>query len=100
MLDGSEEASGTICMEGLAGRVNGKAVMALSASRRAASVAPRSLAVRYYDAARDYQAGLQKASRPGAGLQQAQFALPAVISDSDAQRKATRPVGKVRERTS
>src|SRR3546814_2024489 len=70
MLDGSEEASGTICMEGLAGRVNGKAVMALSASRRAASVAPRSLAVRYYDAARDYQAGLQKATRPGAGRQQ------------------------------
>src|SRR3546814_10797580 len=88
MRDGSEEASGTICMEGLAGRVNGKAVMALSASRRAASVAPRSLAVRSYDAARDYQAGLQKATRPGAGRTQAQFDLPAVISATAAKRLA------------
>src|SRR3546814_8696221 len=88
MLDGSEEASGSICMGGLAGRVSGKAVMALSASRRAASVAPRSLAVRYYDAARDNQAGLQKATRPGAGRQQAQFDLPAVISATDAKRLA------------
>src|SRR3546814_6860493 len=62
--------------------------MALSASRQAASVAPRSLAVRYYDAARDYQAGLQKATRPGAGRQQAQFDLPAVISATDAKRLA------------
>src|SRR3546814_835104 len=75
-------------MKALAGRVNGKAVMALSASRQAASVAPRSLAVRYYDAARDYQAGLQKATRPGAGRQQAQFDLPAVISATDAKRLA------------
>src|SRR3546814_10794249 len=36
MLDGSEEASGTVCLKALAGRVNGKAVMALSASRQAA----------------------------------------------------------------
>src|SRR3546814_5089319 len=88
MLEGSEEASGTVCRKALAGRVNGKAVMALSASRQAASVAPRSLAVRYYDAARDYQAGLQKATRPGAGRQQAQFDLPAVISATDAKRLA------------
>src|SRR3546814_20103001 len=79
MLDGSEEASGTICMEGLAGRVNGKAVMALSASRRADSVAPRSLAVRYYDAARDYKAGLQTATRTGGGGQKGQLGLAGVI---------------------
>src|SRR3546814_2024941 len=62
--------------------------MALSASRQAASVAPRSLAVPYYAGARDYRAGLQRATRPGAGRQQAQFDLPAVISATDAKRLA------------
>src|SRR3546814_11486220 len=76
MLDGSEEASGTVCMKALAGRVNGKAVMPLSAFRQAASVAPLSLAVRYYDAARDYQVGLQKETRQGAGRQHEQIEFP------------------------
>src|SRR3546814_13804959 len=76
MLDGSEEASGTVCMKALAGRVNGKAVMALSASRPAARVAPRSVAVRYFEAARDSPAGLHTATRPGAGRPPAQFNLP------------------------
>src|SRR3546814_18971565 len=71
MLDGSEEASGTVCMKALAGRVQGKAVMAIPAYRQAASVAARSLDVPYYDAARDYKAELQNATRTGACRAQA-----------------------------
>lgn len=50
---------------------------------------PRRLALRYYELARDYQAGLQSAERPGAGGAEAQIELPVVL-DADAAHEAAR----------
>lgn len=44
-----------------------------------ADSAPASLSVAYYDVARDYQSGLQRAERPGAGIRHQQVELPAVL---------------------
>lgn len=41
--------------------------------------APGVVAVTHYDAARDYQAGLQRARRPGGGVREARVEVPAVI---------------------
>ncbi|UZK68670.1 phage tail protein [Sphingomonas sp. S1-29] len=45
----------------------------------AADQAPRVLTIGHYDAARDYQAGLQRATRPGAGNRELHLELPAVL---------------------
>lgn len=45
----------------------------------AIAAAPATFALGYYDPARDYQAGLQQAVRPGAGARGEQVALPAAI---------------------
>lgn len=44
-----------------------------------AESAPKSLAIAHYDAARDYQAGLQRATRPGPGTREQRIELPAVL---------------------
>ncbi|MFZ5746389.1 MAG: phage tail protein [Pseudomonadota bacterium] len=51
----------------------------------AADSVPRMLTLRHYDVARDYQAGVQRAERPGAGAQEARLELPAVLSAQDAK---------------
>jgi len=73
------DAAGTsvaVADEGFA--VSGKGV------RRARAVAaietvPRTVTVGYYDAARDYQAGVQRARRPGAGVRDERVEVPAVL---------------------
>ncbi len=69
-------ATVAVADEGFA--VSGKGV------RRARAVAaietvPRTVTVGYYDAARDYQAGLQRARRPGAGVRDLSVEVPAVL---------------------
>lgn len=49
---------------------------------------PRRLSVRHYDPARDYQAGIQSAERPGAGREEAQIDLPATLDAGDARQRA------------
>ncbi|TKD51650.1 phage tail protein [Sphingomonas baiyangensis] len=51
--------------------------------------APRSVTVGHYDAARDYQAGLQRATRPGAGVREVHLELPAVLGAGAAKGVAT-----------
>ncbi|WP_081987775.1 phage tail protein [Sphingomonas sp. 37zxx] len=51
----------------------------------AADQAPRVLTIGHYDAARDYQAGLQRATRPGAGNRELHLELPAVIDAATAK---------------
>lgn len=51
----------------------------------AADQAPRVVTVGHYDAARDYQAGVQRASRPGAGWRERHEALPAVLGADTAK---------------
>ncbi|MCK8457559.1 phage tail protein [Sphingomonas faeni] len=69
-------ATVAVADEGFA--VSGKGV------RRARAVAaietvPRTVTVGYYDAARDYQAGVQRARRPGAGVRDLSVEVPAVL---------------------
>jgi hypothetical protein len=69
-------ATVVVADEGFA--VEGKGV------RRARAVAaietvPRTVTVGYYDAARDYQAGVQRARRPGAGVRDDRVEVPAVL---------------------
>ncbi|HTG38994.1 phage tail protein, partial [Sphingomonas sp.] len=45
----------------------------------AADHAPRAVTLAHYDAARDYQAGLQRAVRPGGGWREQHVELPAVM---------------------
>ncbi|RZT57169.1 putative tail protein [Sphingomonas sp. BK036] len=62
----------------------GFAASGKTGGRRARAVAaietvPRTVSVGYYDAARDYQAGVQRARRPGAGLRDVSVEVPAVL---------------------
>jgi len=49
---------------------------------------PRTLSVAYYDSARDYQIGSQRARRPGAGSSDQKVELPAVLGADAAKRLA------------
>ncbi len=53
-----------------------------------ADQAPKSVTVGHYDAARDYQAGLQRAGRPGAGWRERHEELPAVLPAHTAKQVA------------
>ncbi len=46
---------------------------------------PRTLAIAYYDVARDYQIGVQQARRPGAGTRDERFEMPAAMSAAAAK---------------
>ena len=50
---------------------------------------PQRVAVAHYDPARDYQAGLQRARRPGAGNREQRIELPAALSAGAARTLAT-----------
>ena len=67
------------------GRVNGKALDNLERSGAAADSVPVALSVRHYDAARDYQAGVQRVTRPGPGRLEQGLELPAVLSGDAAR---------------
>ncbi|MGK6318698.1 phage tail protein [Sphingomonas sp. DT-204] len=88
-----EGAGATIADEG----VDGGAGAGKRGSRAIApaDTAPRSLAVSYYDPARDYQAGLQRADRPGAGSRTARIELPAVLDAAAAKRIAAAALGRL-----
>ncbi len=51
----------------------------------AADVAPRALSLAHYDPARDYQAGIQRAVRPGPGNSESRIELAAAIDASAAK---------------
>ena len=69
----------------LAARANGRIVDPIERSGGAADAVPMALSLRYHDAARDYQAGMQRVTRPGVGRSEAGIELPAVL-DADAAR--------------
>lgn len=50
-----------------------------------ADAAPRALTLSYYDPARDYQAGIQRAVRPGAGTRESRVELAAALDASAAK---------------
>jgi hypothetical protein len=79
------ESADEISGEALAARVNGRAVDAMEQSGGAADGVPVALSLRHYDAARDYQAGVQRVTRPGPGRSERGIELPAVLG-ADAAR--------------
>jgi hypothetical protein len=62
----------------------GRGVRAIAA----ADSTPRRLSIGYYDPARDYQAGVQQACRPGAGTREMRIDLPAVLDAGSAKAMA------------
>jgi hypothetical protein len=81
-------AQGAIGADVLARRVNGQAVDAAERSGAAADGVPVALSLRHYDAARDYQAGVQRVTRPGPGRQEQGMEVPAVMAADAARRLA------------
>ena len=82
-------AGGEVGVGMLAARVNGRVVDPVERSGGAADGVPVALSVRHYDAARDYQAGVQRVSRPGPGRAEQGLEMPAVIG-ADAARGLAR----------
>ena len=76
--------------EGLCRRINGRAIDPVERSDSGAEAVPLSLSLRHYDAARDYQAGVQRVNRPGAGRTEQGIDLPALLSGDDARALAVR----------
>ena len=76
-------AQGAIGAGGLARRVNGQAIDPVEQSGAAADGVPVALSLRHYDAARDYQAGVQRVTRPGAGRQEQGMEMPVVMAADD-----------------
>lgn len=71
--------------KGLCRRANGRLVEAKDHAVAAAHTVPGALSVRHHDAARDYQAGVQRMVRPGPERGEGGIELPASVS-SDAAR--------------
>jgi len=86
-------ASHDIPAAGLCGRVNGRALDALERSGAAADAVPVALSVRHYDASRDYQAGMQRVTRPGPGRLEQGLELPAVLTGDAARALAGERLG-------
>lgn len=82
---GAGDDAGTLPADRLIARLNGKAVTPRGRVRAPIETVPVRLAVRHYDPARDYQAGVQKALRPGAGRREETVDLPAAIDAARAK---------------
>jgi hypothetical protein len=77
--------------DGVAVTINDAGIGDGSVRRRAiaaADRAPRRVTLSHYDPARDYQAGLQQAVRPGAGQRDEAIELPAALTASQAKQLA------------
>ncbi|UZW53886.1 phage tail protein [Sphingobium sp. JS3065] len=84
------EGGAVVGAAGLCRAVNGRALDGFEQSGGAADGVPVALSVRYYDAARDYQAGVQRIGRPGPGRLEQGVDLPVVLSGQDARALAAR----------
>ncbi|WP_416464389.1 phage tail protein [Sphingomonas sp. VDB2] len=92
-LTAAGAADGAIEADGLARRVNGQTIDPVERSGAAADAVPVALSLRHYDAARDYQAGVQRVTRPGPGRQEQGIELPAVMAADAARAVAAERLG-------
>jgi hypothetical protein len=76
LLSGDGEA---VTVEDSGVRVRGRAGARSDRAIAAADSVPRTLTLAHYDPARDYQIGVQRAARAGAGAREARLELPAVL---------------------
>ncbi|NWK98041.1 hypothetical protein DM806_20725 [Sphingobium lactosutens] len=74
-------------------RINGQAVDPVQRSGGAADGVPVAISLRHYDAARDYQAGVQRVTRPGPGRLESGVELPAVLGADAARALAAARIG-------
>ena len=74
-------------------RANGRTLVPMEHAAAGADTVPVAFSLRHYDAARDYQAGVQRVSRPGAGRVEQGMDLPAVLSGDGARTLAARRLG-------
>jgi hypothetical protein len=86
----AEGAAAEISAAALCGRVNGRSVDPVEQSGEGADSVPLSLSLRHYDPARDYQAGVQRVSRPGTGRVEQGIDLPVTMSGDAARQLAAR----------
>jgi len=89
----SAEDLDEIGRSGLCRRANGRTLETMEQSSSGADAAPVALSLRYYDAERDYQAGVQRVSRPGPGRTEQGIDLPAVLSADSARTLAAQRLG-------
>lgn len=85
---GSEVGEDALCK-----RVNGRALDAVEQTGGSAEAVPVALALRHYDAARDYQAGVQRVTRTGAGRVERGIDLPVTMPGDTARQLAARRLG-------
>ena len=85
LMAAAEAAADEIGAGGLLARVNGRGVDPQQRSGGAADGVPVALSLRHYDAVRDYQTGVQRVVRAGAGRQEQGIDLPEVMG-ADAAR--------------
>ncbi|MBD8698856.1 hypothetical protein IFT54_03400 [Sphingomonas sp. CFBP 13714] len=85
------DAAGPVAGVADAGVVEGQGEAGSRRTRTVAAIetVPRTMTLGYYDAARDYQAGLQRVVRPGAGVRDARVDVAAVIDAGTAKTIAT-----------
>ncbi|WP_336965409.1 phage tail protein [Sphingobium aquiterrae] len=95
VLSGRRTGDGDVVRrDRLVARMNGAVGDAWRLSRQSAEAVPVRLSVRHYDPARDYQAGIQKAVRPGPGRSEASIEMPAVIGAARARTLADRRLAR------
>ncbi|NIJ17121.1 phage tail protein [Sphingobium vermicomposti] len=80
-----EEDEAELRQADLCQRVNGRKLDPAERAGAAAEGVPVALSLRHYDAERDYQAGVQRISRPGPGRVEQGIDLPAVLSGGAAR---------------
>lgn len=78
------EGAGEAIVDAGAAAAHGRAARG-SRAIAAAESAPRTLSLSHYDPARDWQIGVQRAARPGAGSREARFELPAAVDAATAR---------------
>lgn len=100
-LVGGAGAAATVQDKGT--RTRGRAGARGRRTIAAADSAPRTLTLTHYDPARDYQGGVQRAGRPGAGGREVRMELPAAIDAGAAKTMAETALARLdieRERRS
>ena len=92
-IDSDADPEEAVSVEPLAASGDGSAARVTS---EAADRLPRRVALRHYDPARDYQAGLQQRDWPGGTGRETRIELPAVVDAASALRLATRSLDHAR----
>ncbi|MEA3388993.1 MAG: phage tail protein [Pseudomonadota bacterium] len=87
------DAEAAIAAETAARGTKGRAITPREQSGGAADRTPVAVSLRHYDAARDYQSGVQRVVRPGPGRQEQGIDLPVVMAADDARALAAQRLG-------